>query len=293
MVQFVSNCVIIGCALTGTATRREKNEHLPITPEEIAQDAYQCWQAGAAMVHLHMRDSNGNGVMDRDLFAQTIALIRARKDCDVIINCTSSGGPDRNGERTSTSRMSHFQTIPEIEVGSFDVGTFNWNDRYIFQNDPAFLKELAGVYQQCGVRPEIEVFDMGMLGNAKHYAHQLKLLEEPLWIQFVLGVLGGAEATVDNLLHLVRALPEGTRWSATGIGRGHLEILYTAIALGATGVRVGLEDNLYMRAGMLATNVALVERAAELIRLANKRPATPAEARTILGIPQLRKEASV
>lgn len=283
--------VIIGCALTGTGTPKEKNPNLPTTPEEIAEDAYRAWQAGAAMVHLHMRDENGKGVMDRELFAKTISLIRAHKDCDVIINCTSSGGPDRNGQRTKESRMAHFQTIPEIEVGSFDAGTLNWNDGYVFQNDPAFLKELAQVYLEHGVRPEIEVFDMGMLGNAKHYAQTLKLLRQPLWIQFVLGVLGGADATAENLLHLVRALPEGALWSATGIGRGHLEILYTAIALGANGVRVGLEDNLYLDRGVPATNPGLVSRAAELVRLANKKPAAPAQAREILGLPPLASEA--
>lgn len=291
MNSTIADRVIIGCALTGTATPKERNPNLPTTPEEIAEDAYRAWQAGAAMVHLHMRDENGKGVMDRDLFAKTISLIRAHKDCDVIINCTSSGGPDRNGQRTREGRMAHFRTIPEIEVGSFDAGTLNWNDGYIFQNDPAFLKELAQVYLDCGVRPEIEIFDMGMLGNAKHYANKLHLLKGPLWFQFVLGVLGGADATVDNLLHLVRALPEGALWSATGIGKGHLEVLYAAIALGANGVRVGLEDNLYMDRGIPATNSDLVARAAELIRLANKKTASSAEAREILGLPPLTQEA--
>lgn len=280
----MSDKVIISCALTGTATPQEKNPNLPITPEAIAKDAYACWKAGAAIVHLHMRDRNGKGVMDRDLFRETVQRIRTYKDCDVIINCTSSGGPDKNGVRTVESRMAHFKSVPDIEIGSFDVGTFNWNDGYIFQNDPTFLKELAKVYAENDVKPEIEIFDMGMLGNAKHYAEKLNLLKKPLWFQFVLGVLGGAPATTDNLLHLVNALPEGVLWSATGIGRGHLEILYAAIALGANGVRVGLEDNLYMSKGELATNPSLVARAAELIRLANKKPATPAEAREMLGI---------
>lgn len=290
MDQILRDRVIIGCALTGTSTPKEKNEALPITPEEIARDAYRCWLGGAAMVHIHVRDAAGKGVMDWRLFQETISLIRARKDCDVIINCTSSGGPSPSGERTAASRMEHFQKIPDIEVGSFDIGSFNWNDGYVFQNDPAFLKNLAAVYQTYGVLPEVEIFDSGMLGNAKHYA-KLGLLKKPIWMQFVLGVLGGAEANVDNLLHLVRALPEGAQWSATGIGRGHLEILYAAIALGARGVRVGLEDNLYLDRGKLATNLALVERASALIRLANKKPATSAEARAILGIAPLHQEA--
>lgn len=280
-----SSRVIISCALTGTATPKEKNPNVPVTPEEIAADARRAWQAGAAMVHLHMRDGQWKGVMDWERFREAIRLIRSDPDCDVIINCTSSGGPGPDGVYSTESRTAHFLQIPEIELGSFDAGTFNWGDQKEFNNDPVFLKTLADVYQRSGVKPEVEIFDMGMLGNAKHYLQKLRLIQEPLWCQFVLGVLGGMEATPENLQYLVRHLPEGALWSATGIGTGHLPILYSAIALGANGVRVGLEDNLYLDRGVPATNAALVERAAKLIRLYNKQPATPAEARQILGLP--------
>lgn len=280
--------VIISCALTGTATPKEKNPNIPVTPEEIAEDARRAWQAGAAIVHLHMRDAGWKGVMDWKRFQETIRLIRRDPNCDVIINCTSSGGPGPDGVYSTESRTAHFLRVPEIELGSFDAGTFNWNDQKEFNNDPAFLKTLAQVYLDTGVKPEMEIFDMGMLGNAVHYFKNLHLIREPLWCQFVLGVLGGMEATPENLQYLVRHLPEGALWSATGIGAGHLPILYAAIASGANGVRVGLEDNLYMDRGVLATNAALVQRAAELIRLFNKRPATPAEARQILNLPPFR-----
>lgn len=280
--------VVISCAMTGTATPRSKNSALPVTPEQIAEDAIAAWEAGAAVVHLHMRDENEKGVMDWKLFQKTVAFIRSHKECDVIINCTSSGGPGPDGRYSNAARMEHFRRIPEIEVGSFDAGTFNWADSKEFNNDPAFLKELANTYLECNVKPEVEVFDMGMLGNATHYYNKLKLLKEPLWCQFVLGVLGGMDATPENLQYLVRHLPEGALWSATGIGSGHLPILYSAIALGANGVRVGLEDNLYVDRGVTATNASLVERAAQLIRLFNKQPATPAEARQIMGIDPLK-----
>lgn len=280
-----SNRVIISCALTGTATPKEKNPNVPVTPEEIAADAHRAWQAGAAVVHLHMRDEQWKGVMDWERFRETVRLIRSDPDCDVIINCTSSGGPGPDGAYSTDSRIAHFLQVPEIELGSFDAGTFNWGDQKEFNNDPAFLKTLAGVYQRSGVKPEVEIFDMGMLGNAKHYLQKLHLIQEPLWCQFVLGVLGGMEANPENLQYLVRHLPDGALWSATGIGAGHLPILYSAIALGANGVRVGLEDNLYLDRGVPATNAALVERAAKLVRLYNKQPATPAEARQILGLP--------
>ena len=282
--------VVISCAMTGTSTPRAKNEHLPVTPEEIAEDAIAAWRAGAAMVHLHMRDDNMNGIMDWKRFQKTIQLIRSHKECDVIINCTSSGGPGPDGTRSTASRLEHFQKIPEIEVGSFDAGTFNWADAKEFNNDPVFLKELANTYLTHSVKPEVEIFDMGMLGNATHYFQKLKLIQKPMWCQFVLGVLGGMDATPENLQYLVRHLPEGALWSATGIGTGHLPILYSAIALGANGVRVGLEDNLYMDRGMPATNPGLVERAVQLVRLYNKQPASPAEAREIMGIPPLRNE---
>ena len=285
--ELKSSRVVISCAMTGTSTPRAKNGSLPVTPEEIAQDAVAAWRAGAAVVHLHMRDENGNGVMDWTRFEKTIRLIRADPECDVVINCTSSGGPGLDGTRSTRSRLEHFQKIPDIEVGSFDAGTFNWGDAKEFNNDPAFLKELAKTYLECGVKPEVEIFDMGMLGNAVHYFQKLKLLQAPLWCQFVLGVLGGMDATPENLQYLVRHLPQGALWSATGIGAGHLPILYTALALGANGVRVGLEDNLYLDRGVPATNAGLVERAAALIRLYNKQPATPAEARRIMGIPPL------
>ena len=281
--------VVISCAMTGTSTPRAKNPHLPVTPEEIAEDALAAWRAGAAVVHLHMRDDAMNGIMDWERFEKTVRLIRSHKECDVIINCTSSGGPGPDGVRSTASRLEHFKRIPQIEVGSFDAGTFNWGDAKEFNNDPVFLKELAHTYLEHGVKPEVEIFDMGTLGNARHHLEQLKLLQEPLWGQLVPGVRGGMEATPENLQYLVRHLPEGALWSATGIGSGHLPILYSAIALGANGVRVGLEDNLYLDRGVPATNAALVERAAQLVRLYNKQPATPAEARQIMGIPPLER----
>lgn len=280
--------VIISCAMTGTATPKGKNGALPVTPQEIAEDAVAAWKAGAAVVHLHMRDEEQKGVMDWRRFQETVRLIRSHPECDVIINCTSSGGPGPDGLYSNHARMAHFRNVPEIELGSFDAGTFNWGDTKEFNNDPAFLKELANTYLECGVKPEVEIFDMGMLGNARHYYEKLKLIQAPMWCQFVLGVLGGMEATVENLQYLVRHLPQGCLWSATGIGTGHLPILYAAIALGANGVRVGLEDNLYMDRGVPATNASLVERAAQLIRLFNKTPATPAQARQLLGLPPFR-----
>jgi len=277
------NKVFVTAALTGAVTPKDINEHIPMTPEAIAQDAYNCWKAGAAIVHLHMRDDNGKGSMEAARFKKTIELLRAHKDCDVVICCTSSG--TRN-PITSEERMVHFKSIPEIEMGSYDVGSFNWGTAGVFENSPQFLVELAKCYQEYAVKTELEIFDMGMLGNAKHYL-KTGVLDGPLYCQFVLGVLGGMESTVDNLQYLVRHMPEGSKWSAFGIGKDHLPIMYTALALGADGIRVGLEDNVMYSKGVKASNVMLVERAVRVVKEFGKEIATAAEAREILGIKQL------
>ena len=279
--------VIISCALTGAQSPKSKNPAIPITPREIADDAYAAWQAGAAIVHLHMRDDEGNGTMSTARFRETVALIREKKDCDVIINCTSSGGLTLTHEK----RLEHFQSIPEIEIGSYDAGTMNWACNYVFANPPEFLETLGHTYQENKIIPEIEIFDPGMLGSAKHYLKN-GVLQSPGWFQFVLGVLGGMDATIENMLYLQRMLPEGALWSATGIGRGHLPILFAAIAQGGH-VRVGLEDNLYYQYGELATNEKLVSRAARVAAEFGRRPATPAEARALLGIPPLAADTAV
>ncbi|WP_312561922.1 3-keto-5-aminohexanoate cleavage protein [Anaerospora sp.] len=279
----MTNKVFITAALTGAVTPKDINEHIPMTPEEIAEDAYNCWKAGAAIVHLHMRDDNGKGSMEEARFKKSIDLLRAHKDCDVVICCTSSG---TRHPITSQERMVHFKSIREIEMGSYDAGTFNWGTDGIFENSPQFLVELAKCYRENDVKAEIEVFDMGMLGNAKHYL-KTGVLDAPLYCQFVLGVLGGMEATVDNLQYLVRHMPEGSKWSAFGIGKDHLPIMFAALALGADGIRVGLEDNVMFAKGVKATNVMLVERAVRVVKEFGKEIANSAEAREMLGIRQL------
>ncbi len=276
-----SNEVIISAALTGAVTPKEMNEHIPLTPEEIAQDAYECWKQGAAVVHLHMRDDEGMGTMDKNKFEKTIQLIREYKDCDVIINCTTSG----DHRATDDQRMEHVSTLDGIEMASYDAGSFNWMPGGVFMNSPQFLGRLGDVLTSRGIKPEIEIFDSGMLGVANYFV-QKGMLREPLHYQFCLGVPGGMDATVENLLYLVNHIPQNATWSAFGIGKHHLPIMYAALALGGN-IRVGLEDNVYFSKGVPATNAQLVERAVSAIRLQGKNVATPKQAREILGIPQL------
>lgn len=277
-----NNKVIITAALTGAVTPKDLNPNMPLTPQEIADDAYRCWKAGAAIVHLHMRDDQGLGTMDKNKFKETVQKIREHKDCDVIINCTSSGSVT---PVTAEQRMEHFVEIPEIEMGSYDAGTINWGCNFVFDNNPQFLEKLGKTYLEHDVKPEIEVFDMGMIGNANYYMKQGSL-KAPAYYQFVLGVLGGMEATVENLLYLKNHLPEGAMWSAFGIGVNHLPILFAALALGGN-IRVGLEDNVYYSKGVLASNLSLVQRAVDAVKVFGKEPATSAEAREMLGIKPL------
>lgn len=279
---------IITAALTGTFG--PEGYQIPKTPEEIAEEAYEVWKLGASIVHLHMRDENGVGVMDPERFAQTVKLIRAHRDCDVIINCTSSGGKTASDE----IRMAHFKSLPGIEMGSYDAGTFNWLPDGIFVNSPQFLQNLGDLYIEKNIKPEIEIFEIGHLNAVEHF-YKSGHLPSPFHFQFVLGVKGAMQATVDNLVELVSRIPAGSTWSAFGIGKGHMPILFASIAMGGH-VRVGMEDNVIFgkdeRGNRIkATNAMLVSRAADCIRRFGNQPATPAEAREILGIPALDGES--
>lgn len=273
--------VIISVALTGAVTPKEINEYIPLTPQEIADDAYRCWQAGAAVVHLHMRDDDGLGTMDRARFAQTIRLLREHKDCDVIINCTTSG----DSRATDRQRQEHVAMLDGIEMASWDAGSFNWMPGGVFINSPQFLGQLGEILTARGIKPEIEIFDSGMLGVASYFVEQGQL-RSPLHYQFCLGVPGGMPATVENLLYLSSHIPPDATWSAFGIGKHHLPILFASLALGGH-IRVGLEDNVWFSKGEKASNLSLVTRAAQAINVFGKRVATPAVARKILGIPAI------
>jgi uncharacterized protein (DUF849 family) len=267
---------IISVATTGAWPTKENNPAIPMTPREIADDVYECWQAGAAIAHLHMRDKDGKGTMDKARFRETVGLIRAR--CDVVLNLTSSGAIDATDE----ARMAHLIEL-KPEMASFDAGSMNWMHNSVFLNHPAFLEKLGAVMIENGVKPEIEVFDAGMYYNAVYYVKK-GVIKAPPHFQFVLGAPGGIAATVENLVFLKGLLSPDATWSALGIGAAHLPILYATIALGGH-VRVGMEDNVMYAKGRLAkSNAEFVARAARLIKEATKEIATPAEARAILGL---------
>lgn len=271
----MSNKVILTAALTGAVTPKDIAPHIPITPLEIAEDAYQCWKAGASVVHLHMRDDKGLGTMDKNKFKETIDRIKDK--CDIVINVTTAG----DSRATDDQRIEHLAYV-QPEIASFDAGSFNWMPSGVFINSPQFLSKLSSTMLQLGIKPELEVFDSGMIHACKFYQEKGNL-KEPLHFQLVLGVLGAAMATIEDLVYLKKLLPVGSTWGAFGIGRAHLPIMMATLAMGGN-IRVGLEDNVYYKKGIPATNVMLVERAVRIINEADKSVATPNETRAILGL---------
>jgi uncharacterized protein (DUF849 family) len=268
--------VIITVAPTGAWPSKKDNPALPLTPEEIAAEVCACREAGASIAHLHMRDATGQGTMNKEIFKKTVRLIRER--CDIVLNLTSSG----DLHATDETRMAHLVEI-RPELASYDCGSMNWMHNSLFLNPPAFLEKLALTMNENGVKPEIEIFDGGMVYNALHYQKK-GLLKAPLHYQFVLGAAGGLAATVENLVFLKGLIPADSTWSALGIGKGHLPIMYATLALGGH-VRVGMEDNVVYAKGRLASsNAEFVGRAARLVREMGKEEATPDDARRILGL---------
>ena len=271
-----SDKIILSVATTGSWPTKAQNPGLPVTPEEIAQAAVESWREGAAVVHVHVRDDAGKMSCDLSRFLRVRELIRDQ-GCDILINFSTSGGAGRVGEE---ERFNSLAAGPEL--ASLDAGSMNFNDR-IFLNPPDFLEELARRMLAAHVKPEIEVFDSGMIGNALALERK-GLIPSPLWWQFVLGVKGGAPATARSLLHLVDSLPAGSLWSVCAVGWHQLPMDVLAIAMGGHA-RTGLEDNLYYRHGELAqSNAQLLARLARIARECGREPATPAEAREMLGL---------
>ena len=272
----LSEKLIISAALTGSWPAKAQNPAVPITEEEIAQAAIDCWRAGAAIVHLHVRNEQGKVTCDPARYAKARDLIRA-SGSDVIINMSTGGGA---GQTTDEQRAEPISLKPEI--ASFDCGSLNFGQT-VFVNSPAFLDELAARMGRHGVLPEIECFEPGHVANALRLIDDGKL-KPPFWFQFVLGVRGGSPGTVKQLLNLIDMLPAGAKWSVCGIGRAQLPLGIAGMAMGGH-VRTGLEDNIFFHKGELATsNAQLVER---LVRIAGEigRPvATAAEARQLLGL---------
>ena len=270
--------VILTAAVTGSRPTKEMNPAVPYTPAEIAQAAVDCWRAGAAIAHIHVRDpETGRPDFRTELFQEVMDRVRA--ECDVILNLTTSG-LFLSGPGLIEKRLHPLTLRPEI--CSLDIGSLNFSDR-VFENPPDWGRAAAERMRQYGVKPEIEVFDVGHIRQARSLIEE-GLIDSPPLFQLCLGVKWGIEATPENLLFLKSKLPPDARWSVLGIGRAQLPMAALGILLGGN-VRVGFEDNLYLRPGILAeSNAQLVERVVDLARMLEREPATPDEARQILGL---------
>lgn len=266
--------LIITCALTGAEVTKKQSPHVPYTPEEMAQSAYEAYSAGASILHVHVRRDDGTPTQDKNRFKEVIDAIRA-KCPDAIIQVSTGGAVGMSDEE----RLQPVELYPEM--ATLDAGTINFGDE-IFVNSWPSLVNFATKMKANNVKPEIEVFDRGMIENAVRL-HKMGLIDGPMHFDFVLGVPGGMPATMEDLLHMVRSIPAGSTWTVAGIGRFQTPMAAAAIIMGGHA-RVGLEDNIYYSKGVLATNGQLVERVARLAKELGREIATPDEARAILNI---------
>jgi len=270
--------VIITAAVTGSRPTKEMNPAVPYTPQDIAQSAVECYRAGAAIAHIHVRDpQTGEPAFKIEMFREV--MDRIRDECDMLLNLTTSGlflsGPDLIEKRLQPVTL-------QPEICSFDVGSINF-PHAVFMNPPEWGRAAAQRMREYGVKPEIEVFDVGHIRQAVDLIEE-GLIDDPPYFQLCMGARWGIEATPENLIFMKSKLPPNARWSLLGVGRAQLSMITLGILLGGN-IRVGLEDNIYLRKGVLATSSAqFVQRAVDLVRLLEHEPATPTEARQMLGI---------
>jgi 3-keto-5-aminohexanoate cleavage enzyme len=267
--------VIIAAAVVGAEVRREQNPAVPYSPAEIAAASVASARAGAAVVHLHARWPDGRASQDPGHFKEIVDRIRSAGS-DVIIQCSTGGAVGMSIEERLGS------LVPGAEMGTLNMGTMNFGDQ-VFTNTRPDIVTVAERLRQRRLVPECEVYDAGMLDTLAWLLKEGHLAQ-PYHVQFVLGVPGGMTGSERNLRFLVEGLPEAVHWSVAGIGRFELPLAEVALRLGGH-VRVGLEDNLFIAKGVLASgNEQLVAAALGLAERAGRRPATPAEARALLGI---------
>jgi len=265
--------LIITVAPTGSVPTKVQNPHLPLTPQEIAETAYRCYNEGASIVHVHAR-RDGRPTLDAEIFAQTHGLIAQR--CDMIVQISTGG-------RAGTDPVARAAAVRLIkpEMASLTTGSVNFPDR-VYENSFETIEYLATAMKKAGTKPEMEIFDGSMINNALRLVRQ-DLASEPLHFNFVLGLLGAQPAMAKILLHLTELIPAHTTWTVSGIGRHQLPMATLALVMSGH-VRVGLEDNLYYGPGELASNEQLVARVVRLARELGREVASPAEARRILGL---------
>ncbi|MDZ4734764.1 MAG: 3-keto-5-aminohexanoate cleavage protein [Rhodospirillaceae bacterium] len=287
--------VIISCAVTGAGDTVGKSNKVPVTPEQIAASAIEAAKAGAAITHIHVRNpETGKGSRDVALFREAVRLVRA-SGTDVIINLTAGMGGDwvpsdndpsvagPNSDMVGPEeRLAHVIEL-RPDICSLDCGSMNFGDgKEMYLSPAAYLRTMARIIRECGVKPEMEVFELGHVRFARQMCDE-GLIESPPLFQICLGIPWGAGADTETMLTMRNALPSGAAWAGFGISRMQMPMVAQAVILGGN-VRVGLEDNIYLDRGVLASNGDLVARAGEIIQRMGARVVGPDEARKILGL---------
>ena len=285
--------VIISCALTGAGDTVGKHPAIPVTPREIADSALEAARAGAAIVHLHVRDpSTGKAARAPALYRDAVGHIRA-SGVDVVLNLTAGMGgdfvfnpaePHRGGPGTDMAggaeRVAHVEELLP-EICTLDCGSLNFGDAALLATAD-ILRDMAARIQRAGVKPEIECFELGHVALAKQLIAE-GLIDAPPLFQFCLGIPWGAEATTEAMLAMRNHLPPGANWAGFAIGRAQMPFVAQAVLLGGH-VRVGLEDNLWLDKGVPASNASLVARAREIVERMGAKVLSPAQARAKLGL---------
>jgi len=286
--------VFITCAVTGSGDSAGKSPHVPVTPKQIAAAAVEAHQAGAAIVHLHVRDpDSGKASRDPALFRELYQRVR-EQDTGVIINLTGGMGGDLlfgPEERPlefapGTDCVGPLERIAHVtelkpEIGTLDCGSLNF-DELLYGTSPRFLRQMARAYRDSGVRPEVEVFELGHIELARELMKE-GLLDSTALFQLCLGIRFGAPATPGAMFAMHQALPPGVTWSGFGVGRMQMPMVAQTVLLGGNP-RVGLEDNLYLDKGVLATNGQLVERAVRIVESLGAKILSSTQTRERLGL---------
>ena len=272
--------LIISACICGAEVTKENNPAVPYTVEEVVREAKSAYDAGAALIHLHVRWDDGTPTQDKGRFQEMVDAIR--KECpDVIIQPSTGGAVGM----TDLERLQSTEITPTPEMATLDCGTCNFGGDEIFINTDNTIANFGDIMQERGIKPECEVFDKGMIDLALKAAKKGHI-KYPIHFDFVLGVQ--MTATVRDLVIMATSIPADSTWTATGIGKNAWGIAAATIAMGGH-VRVGFEDNVYMSKGVLAkSNGEMVERAVQMAKLLNREVATPAEAREILGLAPLK-----
>ncbi len=269
--------LIISACICGAEVTKENNPAVPYTVEEIVREAKSAYDAGAALIHLHVRWDDGTPTQDKGRFQVMCDAIR--KECpDVIIQPSTGGAVGM----TDLERLQSTEITPTPEMATLDCGTCNFGGDEVFVNTDNTIMNFAKILKERGIKPECEVFDKGMIDLGLK-ADKKGLLVHPIHWDFVLGVQ--MTATIRDLVIMATSIPQGSTWTATGIGKNCWNIVAGTIAMGGH-VRVGFEDNVYLEKGVLAkSNGEMVEKVVKIAKLLGREIATPDEAREILSLP--------